>query len=174
MPGFGGSNMGPLDWMSPLFHQEYSMRRSPIWSQWVRPTKAWIVATIRGLWSQAEVLVTSSNLLVETRPWFQAQTGMWQLDNLICDKFSVCDALLEDVVCSKQNRTKKKGHTWIWTKTLLLAIPVFKKIQGHTWIWTQVLSLTMITKPSHHHATRIYMNTSPLFNHSNCTLVHWT
>jgi hypothetical protein len=36
---------------------------------------------------------------------------MWQLDNLICDKFSVCDALLEDVAYSKQNRTKKKKVT---------------------------------------------------------------
>ena len=38
---------------------------------------------------------------------------MWQLDDIICDKFSGCDALLEDVAYLKQNRTKKKGQTWI-------------------------------------------------------------
>ena len=86
---------------------------------------------------------------------------MWQLDNLICDQFSVCDALLEDVH-SKQTE-QKKSHTWIWTRTLLFAIAVFKKIQGHTWIWTRALLLTMMNKASHHHATKVLHKYEPPF-----------
>jgi hypothetical protein len=36
------------------------------------------------------------NFWFKQGPGFLAQTGMWQLDNLICDQSSVCGPLLED------------------------------------------------------------------------------